>query len=90
VLCKRPDREGSIVADRPAQPRTFSAGAGREVFRVQAPSAYLYESPAGEVVGSVRRGQPVTGRGEPSDGWQRVTTDTGEQGWVRSDVLGRR
>ncbi len=89
VLCKRPDREGSIVADRPREPRAFSAGA-RATLRVRAPSAYLHESPAGEVVGSVRRGQPVEGRGEPRDGWQRVVTDTGERGWLRADALAAR
>jgi len=90
VLCRRPDREGSIVADRPRPPQAHSAGADRARFTVTAASAFLHEAPGGGVVGSVRRGQPVEGRGEPRDGWQRVAADTGERGWVRAGVLRRR
>jgi RNA polymerase sigma factor (sigma-70 family) len=91
VLCKRPDREGSIVAPEPgrAGPRALAASAGDEL-RVTARRADLHESPAGAVVGSVRLGQPVDARGEARDGWVPVVTDTGERGWLRTDAVGRR
>ena len=50
--------------------------------------AELFQRPGGDAVGSVRLGQPVRTSGEPRDGWRRVTTDTGESGWVRAGVVG--
>ena len=89
VLCKRPDREGSIVAGRRRGATPFAAER-RAAFRVRVRTAHLHAAPAGAVVGSVRLGQPVEGRGAPRDGWVRVLTDTGVRGWVRSDVLAPR
>jgi hypothetical protein len=84
ILCKRPDRSGSIVADDPS--KATAALSGRAL-AVRVRSGYLHDSPNGPVVGSIRFGQPVRSQGEPRDGWTRIVTDTGERGWVRSDSL---
>ncbi len=83
VLCKRPDASGSIVAGQP-QGRAASG----ITLHVKVSRAELFERPGGAAVGSVRLGQPVRTSGEPRDGWRRVTTDTGETGWVRAGVVG--
>jgi RNA polymerase sigma factor (sigma-70 family) len=84
VLCKQPDRQGSIVAQRPGRARAAARGTP---LAVSVRSAYLHVSPAGPVSGSIRFGQPVRGVGEPRGGWQRIVTDTGDRGWVRADYL---
>ena len=83
VLCKRPDASGSIVAGR-SQGRAASGVA----LHVKVTRAELFERPGGAAVGSVRLGQPVRTSGERRDGWRKVTTDTGETGWVRARVVG--
>ena len=83
VLCKRPDRTGSIVAGRP-QGRAASG----VTLHVKVRRAELFQRPGGAAVGSVRLGQPVRTSGDPRDGWRKVTTDTGETGWVRTRVVG--
>ena len=82
MLCKRPDRSGSIVA---ATPRGHAASGA--TLHVKVRRAELFERPGGAAVGSVRLGQPVRA-GKARDGWRRVTTDTGETGWVRDRVVG--
>ena len=90
VLCKRPDREGSIVASgRSGGRRGFAAGVGDEL-EVTARSASVHAVPAGPVIGTVRRAQPVDTRGRAQDGWIPVVTDTDERGWVREDVVAPR
>lgn len=84
ILCKVPDRRGSVVAPDPGQAR--AAGA-RETARVVVPDAYLHVSPGGPVRGSVRLGQPLTLAGEPREGFQRVVTDQGVRGWVETSAL---
>jgi hypothetical protein len=83
VLCKRPDASGSIVAGTP-QGRAAS-GTG---LHVKVRRAELFQRPGGAAVGSVRLGQPVRASGDARHGWRKVTTDTGETGWVRSRVVG--
>jgi RNA polymerase sigma factor (sigma-70 family) len=90
VLCKRPDRDGSIVAQEPgAGPRAAAAASGDEL-KVTARRADLHESPGGAVVGSVRLDQPVDTRGDARDGWVPVVTDTGERGWLPEAVVAPR
>lgn len=50
--------------------------------------AELFQRPGGAAVGSVRLRQPVRASGDLRDGWRKVTTDTGETGWVRAGVVG--
>jgi hypothetical protein len=83
VLCKRPDASGSIVAGTP-QGRAASGS----TLHVKVTRAELFQRPGGAAVGSVRRGQPVRASGDSRDGWRKVTTDTGETGWVRANVVG--
>jgi hypothetical protein len=83
VLCKRPDRTGSIVAGQP-QARAASG----VTLHVKVRRAELFQHPGGAAVGSVRLGQPVRTSGDPRHGWRKVTTDTGETGWVRTRVVG--
>jgi hypothetical protein len=82
VLCKRPDRSGSIVAGT-AQGHTASGA----TLHVKVRRAELFQRPGGAAVGSVRLGQPVRASGSPRNGWRRVTTDTGQTGWVRVRVV---
>jgi RNA polymerase sigma factor (sigma-70 family) len=84
ILCKRPDREGSIVADDPGRVRAARSG---DALTIRVRSGYLHTSPDGPVAGSVRFGQPVRQIGEPRGDWTRIVTDTGERGWVRSEAL---
>ena len=83
LLCKRPDASGSIVAGRP-RGRVASAA----TLHVRVTRAELFERPGGAAVGSVRLGQPVRASGGVRGGWRRITTDTGEAGWVRARVVG--
>jgi RNA polymerase sigma factor (sigma-70 family) len=83
VLCKRPDNSGSIVAGTP-QGRT----ANGITLHVTVTRAELFQRPGGAAVGSVRLGQPVRTSGTTRDGWRKVTTDTGETGWLRAGVVG--
>jgi hypothetical protein len=83
VLCKKPDASGSIVAGTPQ-----GHAAGEITLHVKVPRAELLQRPGGAAVGSVRLGQPVRTTGSGSRGWRRVTTDTGETGWVRASVIG--
>jgi RNA polymerase sigma factor (sigma-70 family) len=83
VLCKKPDASGSIVAGTPQ-----GRAAGEITLHVKVPRAELLQRPGGAAVGSVRLGQPVRTTGSGSRGWRRVTTDTGETGWVRASVIG--
>jgi RNA polymerase sigma factor (sigma-70 family) len=83
VLCKRPDRSGSIVAGRPQ-----GRAANGITLHVKVTRAELFRRPGGAAVGSVRLGQPVRTSGNAQDGWRRVTTDTGEKGWLRARVVG--
>ncbi len=88
VLCKRPSRSGSIVAAGGAgAARTAGAPASHPTL-VRA-TAFLYAKPSrGSVVGTVRREQPVTVVAQTrSRSWLRVVTDTGQRGWVASQLL---
>ena len=49
--------------------------------------AELFARPRGAAVGSVRLGQPVRATGRARDGWREIVTDTGENGWVRAQVV---
>jgi RNA polymerase sigma factor (sigma-70 family) len=80
LLCKVPDRSGSIVAGGGA-----SAASGTPM-KVRVTRAELLERPGGAAVGSVRLGQPVRATGRKRDGWLQIVTDTGETGWVRENV----
>jgi hypothetical protein len=82
VLCKRPDATGSIVAGPPR-----GSAASGVTLHVRVMRAELLRRPGGAAVGSVRLGQPVRAGGDPRDGWRKVTTDTGETGWVRVGVV---
>jgi RNA polymerase sigma factor (sigma-70 family) len=83
MLCKRPDATGSIVAGPP-----HGGAASGFTLHVKVMRAELFRRPGGAAVGSVRLGQPVRASGDPRDGWRKVTTDTGETGWVRVHVVG--
>jgi RNA polymerase sigma factor (sigma-70 family) len=85
VLCKRPSRGGSIVAGGGAA----AAGAAAPRPTLVRTAGFLYVKPTRRsVVGTVRRGQPVTvlarTRGRS---WLRVLTDTGQRGWVADGLL---
>ena len=83
LLCKAPDRSGSIVAGKPG-----GQAASGTPLKVRVTRAELLERPGGAAVGSVRLDQPVRATGRARDGWREITTDTGETGWVRSGVVG--
>jgi len=83
VLCKRPDASGSIVA---GQPRGRAASGITLHMKVR--RAELFQRPGGAAVGSVGLGQPVRASGDRRDGWRKVTTDTGETGWVHAGMVG--
>jgi RNA polymerase sigma factor (sigma-70 family) len=83
TLCKRPDASGSLLA-APA----FAAA--KRVHRICAARAYLFETPARFVVGTVFRGQPVVVKvHDRSRRWMRVVTDAGIRGWVRAGVVSK-
>jgi len=86
ILCRAPDARGSIVA---GSPLTAAPTTGTTLRRVRVERSELRVRPGGAAVGSVRFGQPVQalGRAMPT-GWQRILTDTGDTGWVRTSVLG--
>jgi RNA polymerase sigma factor (sigma-70 family) len=93
VLCKRPDGQGSVLADPDfaggGGAGARAAGIARANAVVTAATAFLLDAPRGAVVSSVRRDQPVrveTARG----GWARVVTDAGERGWVPAGAVERR
>ena len=83
LLCKAPDRSGSIVAGKPG-----GQAASGTPLKVRVTRAELLERPGGAAVGSVRLGQPVRATGRARGGWREITTDTGETGWVRVGVVG--
>lgn len=84
MLCKRPDAGGSLRA--PGQ-----SALERPTHRVVADEELVRAEPSAgaEVVGEVRRGEPVEAVGEARQGWLRVVTEAGARGWVRDDALGR-
>ncbi|HEV7493018.1 sigma-70 family RNA polymerase sigma factor [Baekduia sp.] len=88
VLCKRPSRGGSIVAGGGAGAAAAAGVAVPHPTLVRA-TAFLYAKPSrGSVVGTVRREQPVRVVARPRGGsWLRVVTDTGQRGWVASQLL---
>ena len=86
VLCKAPDTRGSIVA---TSPLTAAPATGTALRRVRVERSELLVRPGGDAVGSVRFGQPIEVLGRATTaGWQRIRTDTGDTGWVRTSVLG--
>lgn len=88
VLCKAPDADGSIVAK--SRLRAASA-AGKPIRRVRVERSELLVRPRGAALGSVRFAQPVQVLGRATTtGWQRIRTDAGVTGWVRTTVLGAR
>ena len=84
TVCKRPNAVGPVLA----APVFFAAGT--RVNRICARRSYLFESPAGLVVGTVFRGQPVTRLKRTANRrlW-RIRTDAGVRGWVRASALCR-
>jgi hypothetical protein len=82
VLCKTPDAHGSLVARSPLR-------AGPTLRHVVVARSELLVRPGGAARGSVHFGRTVQtlGRATPA-GWQRILTDTGQTGWVRTSVLG--
>ncbi len=84
VLCRRPDRNGSI-ASNPRLPQR-----GEQPGRICADSALLYRSPGKLFVGTVFRNQPVSiQRRSASADWARVVPDVGSGGWVKAATLCR-
>jgi RNA polymerase sigma factor (sigma-70 family) len=86
VLCRAPDARGSLVARSP-----LSAGgaAGRPIRHVRVERSELLVRPHGAALGSVHFAQPVQPLGRATTGgWQRIRTDAGDTGWVRTAVLG--
>jgi RNA polymerase sigma factor (sigma-70 family) len=84
LLCRRPDANGSIVAN-PRLPR-----AGERPGRVCADTEYLYRSPGQLFVGTVFRGQPLSiQRTSASGRWARVVTDARDAGWLKAAALCR-
>lgn len=86
ILCRAPDAHGSIVA---GSPLTATGAPGSRILRVRVEHSELFARPGGAAVGSVRFGRPVQTLGRATEaGWQRIRTDTGARGWVRSRALG--
>jgi RNA polymerase sigma factor (sigma-70 family) len=87
VLCKRPNRGGSIVAGGGAG----AAGAAAPRRTLVRTAGFLYvKASRGSVVGTVRREQPVTIVARSRGGsWLRVVTDTGQRGWVAARTVAR-
>lgn len=84
LLCRRPDANGSIVAD-PRLPR-----AGERPGRVCADTAYLYRSPGRTFAGTAFRGQPLSIQHSSASGrWVRVVTDARTAGWIEAGALCR-
>jgi hypothetical protein len=82
VLCKAPDAHRSIVANSSLSP-------GKPILRVKVARSELLVRPGGAAVSSVRFRQPVQPLGRATAaGWQRIRTDVGDTGWVRTTVLG--
>ena len=82
VLCKAPDGSGSIVANS-------ALSAGKPIRLVKVAGSELLVRPGGAAVSSVRFDQPVQPLGRATAaGWQRIRTDVGDTGWVRTTVLG--
>ena len=63
--------------------------AGKPILLVKVARSELLVRPGGGAVSSVRFGQPVQPLGRATAaGWQRIRTDVGDTGWVRTTVLG--
>jgi RNA polymerase sigma factor (sigma-70 family) len=84
LLCRRPDANGSIVAN-PRLPQH-----GERPGRLCADREYLYHSPGQTFVGTVDRGQPLSIQRRSASGtWVRVVTDARDAGWLRASALCR-
>lgn len=82
TLCRRVDERGSVI------PGDASSADGAAWTRACAQHAYLLARPEADAatVGSLRAQQPL--RIRTLDGrWAKVSTDTGERGWVTTDAL---
>lgn len=82
VLCRRPDRDGSL------QHAPRRARAGERAARMCARQSYVYRHPGRIFLGSAHRGQPVSVVRASSTGrFTQIVTDAGLRGWVRTSHL---
>jgi hypothetical protein len=89
VLCRVPGPDGALTpALSRTQPRISSTATLRPPPVACVDRDYLRASPAGDVTGSIGSGEPLrvlTRR----DGWRRVATEFGANGWVpAADLCG--
>ena len=82
VLCKRPDASGSIVAG-PPQGRAASG----ITLHVKVRRAELFQRRAAPPSAPSASASPSAPAASRRAGWRKVTTDTGETGWVRARVV---